>query len=170
MAGKLVQVATNTVTSAVASVTLTGIDSDDVYMVAFNKILTTNDTTNMRLRVTTSGTGDSTSNYDRASKILNTSSFANSSGTNQTSWSISATGNGTSGQETTQGIFYLFNFNNSSEYSFYTLETVRLDSTPILAGNMGGGVHTVAQSCDGVEFIEGGGSTFTGIFTLYRVV
>ena len=30
----LVQVATNTVTSAVASVTLTGIDSDDVYMVA----------------------------------------------------------------------------------------------------------------------------------------
>lgn len=34
MAGKLVQVATNTVTSAVASVTLTGIDSDDVYMVA----------------------------------------------------------------------------------------------------------------------------------------
>ena len=35
MAGQLVQVATNTVTSAVASVTLTGIDSDDVYMVAF---------------------------------------------------------------------------------------------------------------------------------------
>ena len=31
MAGKLVQVATETVTSAVASVTLTGIDSDDVY-------------------------------------------------------------------------------------------------------------------------------------------
>ena len=36
--GKLVQVATETVTSAVASVTLTGIDSDDVYMVAFNNV------------------------------------------------------------------------------------------------------------------------------------
>ena len=34
----LVQVATNTVTSAVASVTLTGIDSDDVYMVAVNNV------------------------------------------------------------------------------------------------------------------------------------
>jgi hypothetical protein len=34
--GKLVQVATNTVTSAVASVTLTGIDSDDVYMLAIS--------------------------------------------------------------------------------------------------------------------------------------
>ena len=36
MAGQLVQVATNTVTSAVASVTLTGIDSDDVYITEFN--------------------------------------------------------------------------------------------------------------------------------------
>ena len=32
MAGKLVQVATSTVTSAVATITLTGIDSDDVYL------------------------------------------------------------------------------------------------------------------------------------------
>ena len=32
----LLQVATNTVSSAVASVTLTGIDSDDVYMVALS--------------------------------------------------------------------------------------------------------------------------------------
>ena len=36
--GKLVQVATETVTSAVASVTLTGIDSDDVYMLAINNV------------------------------------------------------------------------------------------------------------------------------------
>ena len=32
----LLQVSTNTVTSEVATVTLTGIDSDDVYMVAYN--------------------------------------------------------------------------------------------------------------------------------------
>jgi hypothetical protein len=36
MAGKLVQVEKNIVTSAVGSVTLTGIDSDDVYMVAIS--------------------------------------------------------------------------------------------------------------------------------------
>ena len=34
MAGKLVQIATNTVTSAVGSVTLTGINTDDVYMLS----------------------------------------------------------------------------------------------------------------------------------------
>ena len=51
MAGKLVQVATETVTSAVASVTLTGIDSDDVYMIA-NQC---DDTVVQRFRVTKSG-------------------------------------------------------------------------------------------------------------------
>ena len=39
MAGQLIQVATETVTSAVANVTLTGIDSDDVYMFTFNNIV-----------------------------------------------------------------------------------------------------------------------------------
>ena len=36
MAGNLVQVDTETVTSAVSSVTLTTINTDDVYMVALN--------------------------------------------------------------------------------------------------------------------------------------
>ena len=39
----LLQVATNTVTSAVASVTLTGIDSDDVYMVSLNNVFASAD-------------------------------------------------------------------------------------------------------------------------------
>ena len=51
MAGKLVQVATETVTSAVASVTLTGIDSDDVYMVAYSDIAPSTDTADLRIRV-----------------------------------------------------------------------------------------------------------------------
>ena len=52
MAGKLIQVATNTVTSAVATVTLTGIDSDDVYMVAFTNVLGTSEPTNFSYRMT----------------------------------------------------------------------------------------------------------------------
>ena len=52
MAGQLIQVATNTVTSAVASVTLTGIDSDDVYMVACSNVKSVNDNVNPFLRFT----------------------------------------------------------------------------------------------------------------------
>ena len=49
MAGKLVQVATNTVTSAVASVTLTGIDSDNPYMVAMFNVAPAGDNKDLYL-------------------------------------------------------------------------------------------------------------------------
>ena len=68
MAGQLLQVATNTVTSAVSSVSLTGIDSDDVYMVAFNQVIGSSGNNNLEMRVTESGTANSTSNYDWAAK------------------------------------------------------------------------------------------------------
>ena len=69
----LVQVATNTVTSAVASVTLTGIDSSDVYMVAYNNVVPATDSNYLYARFTESGTPNSTSNYDLADKDLRAS-------------------------------------------------------------------------------------------------
>ena len=60
----LVQVATNTVTSAVSSVTLTGIDSSDVYMIAMNNVVPVNNSVNLKSRVTKGGTADTTSNYN----------------------------------------------------------------------------------------------------------
>ena len=91
MAGKLVQVATNTVTSAVASVTLTGIDSDDVYMIAtFNNWKPVDDTVIQRFRVTKSGTADTTSNYDSAYKELKAdTSFSNGSLANNSDFQFS---------------------------------------------------------------------------------
>ena len=62
----LVQVATDTVTSAQASVTLTGINSDDVYMLTMHNVAPVSDNVYLKGRVTTSGTPDSDSEYDRA--------------------------------------------------------------------------------------------------------
>jgi hypothetical protein len=79
----LVQVATNTVTSAVSSVSLTGIDSDDVYMLAVHSYIPSSDNKDMRLRVLESGTANSTSNYDMGAKVLRTdTTFGNDSHTN----------------------------------------------------------------------------------------
>jgi hypothetical protein len=65
----LLQVATNTISSATDTVTLTGINTDDVYMVAYNNVFcSAND--DIGIRVTTSGTPDSDSEYDYASKDL----------------------------------------------------------------------------------------------------
>lgn len=169
MAGKLVQVATSTVTSATASVTLTGIDSDDVYLFTWNNVLGDTDTQVIRFRVTTSGTADSDSEYDRASKVLRTAaSFANVSSTNATFWYYNELGTG--GNEQANGLMYLYNFNNSSEYSFYSIESAERISSGELQGVAGGGVHTVAETNDGISTILSSGNFTSGTFTLYKVV
>lgn len=173
MAGKLVQVATNTVTSAVASVTLTGIDSDDVYMVAVMGYIPQTDDKDLFARVTkaSDSSADSTANYDRASKLLRTNTtFSNSSATNQTEMRL-ANGTGNATGETAHCILYLYNFNNSSEYSFITVEQTGLNASSIHMGKQGGEVMTVAQSCNGINFfVEGGGNILSGTFTLYKVI
>ena len=117
----LVQVATNTVTSAVSSVVLTGIDDDSVYMVACSNVKSVNDNVNPFLRFTVSGTGDSSANYDYAQKTLRAdSSFGNDATTNDNEINLDNIGTGTG--EQFNCILNLFNFNNASEYSFITME------------------------------------------------
>ena len=166
----LVQVATNTVTSAVSSVTLTGIDSDDVYMVAINNVQPTTDASYIQLRFTVGGTADTSSNYDRSAKELRAdSSFGNSSATNGST--INFIQNGTNTSETHQNIIYLYNFNNSSEYSFCTFEEASFMYAEALRGRQGGAVLTETQATDGVHFSFSSGNIDTGaVFTLYRVV
>ena len=86
MAGSLVKIDEEIVSSAVANVTLTGIDSTyDVYMVKLNNVQCDTDNQSLRIRVTESGTANSTANYDGADKRLySDTTFANGSYTNQT--------------------------------------------------------------------------------------
>ena len=169
MAGSLVKIDEVIVSSADPTVILTGIDSTyDVYMVRINNVDVDTDTATSRLRVTVGGTADSTSNYDQAARVLiSNSAFGNSAGTNLDRIDLHSQGTGTG--EQTNAIFYLFNFNNSSEYCFVTVETTAYDSFARLVGRAGGFVHTVAQSCDGVEFSLSSGNYTSGTFTLYGI-
>ena len=168
MAGSLIKIDEEIVTAAVASVTLTGIDSTyDVYMVKMNNVVGSAYVAN-NIRVTTSGTPDTSANYDRANKFLRTdTTFGNISGTNETAWLNLQVGTGTN--EQMNMILYLFNFNNASEYSFCTVELTGLGNAALLAGNQGGGVHTVAQACDGIQFLFSSGNITSGTFTLYAL-
>jgi len=168
MAGSLIKIDEEIVTTAVASVTLTGIDSTyDVYMVKLNNATVSANGGNIRPRVTVGGTADTTANYDIAGKQLKSNTtFGNSSNTNQTSFNCLGAG-GTGTGEQSNIIMYLFNFNNASEYSFITFEEVMYDQNPFLLGNTGGGVHTVAQANDGMEFFSDAGSIDGGKFVLY---
>jgi len=171
MAGKLIQVATTTITPATktASLELTGINTDDVYLFAFNNLNVEADVT-MFMRFTEGGVVNSTANYDYARKQLNSGgAFANVSGANQTAVNMQVV------TDTTcygNGLIYLYNFNNSSEYSFCSFDfgyanTGYSDTT----GSSGGAVFTSASSCDGIAFVTGAGYEInSGTFTLYKVV
>ena len=169
MAGSLIKIDEEIVSSAVSSVSLTGIDSTyDVYMVKANNVSTTDDNSSIRLRVTTSGGGaQSTSNYDMAYKVLKSdASFENKSETNQDNLHLFYAGISNVAAENFNAIMYLFNFNNSSEYSFVTTEVSVLQYTGHLDGIQGGGVYTVAEAHNGVQ-IYVPNTLDSGTFTLY---
>jgi len=171
MAGSLIKIAETTVSSAVASVTLTGIDSTyDVYMVRLSDVIPATDDKNMQVQVTVGGTADSTANYDFAYKQLRSdTTFSNTAGTNYSIGVLPILSIGNVGGEGANGVFYLFNFANASEYSFATVETNFVDYLGNLKGMQGGFVHTVAQSCDGLKFtLESSTNFSTGSsFALY---
>ena len=169
MAGSLIKIDEEIVSSAVASVTLTGIDSTyDVYMVKANNVSTTDDNSSIRLRVTTSGGGaQSTSNYDFAYKVLKSdAAFENKSNSNEDNMHLFYAGISNVAAENWNAIMYLFNFNNSSEYSFITTEVSALQYTGAMDAIQGAGVYTVAEAHNGVQ-IYVPNTLDSGTFTLY---
>ena len=63
----------------------------------------------------------------------------------------------TSGKK--QADLHLYDFNNSSTYSYWNIENVCTVSNQS-AGVAGSGVHTVASASDGVEIYGSSGGTF----------
>ena len=171
MAGSLIKIDEEIVSSAVASVTLTGIDSTyDVYKVVLNNVAPAGDNKDLYLNYikASDSSVDTTANYDFASKGLYASgSFQNNPQSNANNQKIMyARGNSTN--ETSNCVIYLFNTFSSSEYSFNTVEASGLNYSSQFYGEQGGGVHTVAQSNEGISFSwESSGNFTSGTFTLY---
>ena len=168
MAGSLKKIDEEIVTSAVASVSLLGIDSTyDVYMVRLNNVGVDTDNMDIYVRYTVSGTAQ-TGSYARANKRLDTNAFTNDNSTSANQAIIfEALGTDGTIDETGNAILYLFNFNNASEYSFCTLEAVNQTITR-LKGFQGGFTRTNAEVNDGLYFfVESSNNIASGTFTLY---
>ncbi len=170
--GKLVQVATNTVTSPVASVTLTGIDSDDVYLLTIVGASASLDNDQLRFRYTESGTPNITANYDYAYKAMRSGStaFSNLSSTNLDHGRISWLGEADD-EYALVGMHYIYNANNSSEYTFMTVEQCNgYYISAELLGFQGGNVFTVTSAVNGIQLYYAGSNLSAGTFTLYKVI
>jgi hypothetical protein len=168
MAGSLIKIDEQNISSAVSFVDLGGANWDssyNVYLVTLNDINPTADLS-MFVRFLVSNSPDTSANYDKAQKNLRADgAFTNSSATNQTSIGIGSIGSGT--EEISNGILYLFNFNESSEYSFITTEMTSRNDQAHLRGFQGGGVLTVAQATNGIRFITDTSTYASGRFVLY---
>jgi len=169
--GKLVQVATNTVTSPVSSVEFVSkITTDDVYMVASNNITLSTDSALLSMQLMIGSTPQGTANYDKAGKLLRAdTTFGNVSSVNDT-FGYYDTILGTATQEQANFIYYFYNLNNSSEYSFFSVENVFRNNSSVLQGLAGGGVYTVAEAHNGLKFYASTGNIASGTFTLYKVL
>ena len=171
MAGSLIKL-DEKIASNDASITLGGAKWDssyDVYMVQVKDVLPTTDNVKLTARVTESSTPNTTANYDFANKVLKTfSAFDNDSATNQTAWELTDQELGTGTQETGYGTIYIFNANNSAEYTFITNEMICRDDNGNLFGNQGGGVFTSSSLVNGIQFYMASGNIDTGSsFVLY---
>tara|TARA_R100000742_G_C4257628_1_gene75486 strand:+ start:555 stop:1046 length:492 start_codon:yes stop_codon:yes gene_type:complete len=161
----LIQVATSTLTSSASTIPLNGIDSDNVYMLACNNLIPDSTNPSVFIRVNKSSSAQDDSEYDYVFKGLSSVGFAVRSDTDEDkSWFID--------NINTYGgnaIAYLYNFNDASEYSFGTVESVANVSNQ-QAGYQGGFVHTVASASNGVTLYLSTGSFNSGTATLYKVI
>jgi len=171
MLGSLVQVNRATGTGSNASLTVSGIDSSNVYVVYYSVRPVDNDK-DLYVRVTTSGTADSDSEYDmtgvfqRADASPSTSDVHNSD-----KWFMNSAMPNDS-NKWTSNLMYLYNFNDSSEFSYVTMDTTGWNDTVQSIADKGGAVHTVAEANDGINLTWESGSNFANgsELVLYKVL
>tara|TARA_R100000655_G_scaffold20707_1_gene42722 strand:+ start:35 stop:559 length:525 start_codon:yes stop_codon:yes gene_type:complete len=170
MAGSLIKIDEVNVTSGVSSVTLGGTDWDssyDVYMVVANNIECDTDTKTLTFRFLDSSNATINTGYSVAYKTLKSNAtFANDAGDlTQAPFIDLYLGTGTG--EQANGVLYIFNSNNASEYTFYTQEISYLNNSGVLTGNQGGGVLKSAEVTKGLTFVMSSGNIDGGNFKLY---
>lgn len=169
MAGSLIKIDEEIVSSGVSTVSLTGIDSTyNVYVCVVNNVAPSGADRNLYMRVTKSGSADTTSNYSYGYIALRSdTTFSHIANSGQAFWQTSNYANSTGTSQTMNGVFYLFNFASASDYSFVTNETANLTGGNLLIGAQGGGVHTVASASDGLSFHYSADNIASGRFVLY---
>ena len=159
MAGSIIKITETTVGSGVSTFDIGGSDWDssyDVYQVVLSNIQLT-DSTSARINcrvLKSDNSADDTSNYDYTFTGFRTeAAFDDLPDTNQDKWqNFNYLFGGGSGFNS-NGVLYLFNFNNASEYNFLTVEmnSFGYDGDELM-GTAGGAVHTVEQVSKGLQF------------------
>ena len=164
--GKLVQVATATA-SASANLTLTGINTSDAYLLTLMNIVPATANADVYLRVTESGTASSDSDYDQGYKVLRAdTTFQNEGSENNDHWLLSGSMQTDTGKSCNAYV-YIYNANNSSQYTSITCHSIYFHTT--ILGEVVGGFYTQTTAVDGIQVLFDTGNIASGTATLYKV-
>lgn len=169
MPGSLVKIQETSVSSATASVTLSGINSTyDVYYIEYNNVKPVNDVVTLNLRVTESGTANSTSNYDTSYTLLrSTTSFYYAGGENADKGLITGDTTGTNTGEEVSGFLYVFNANDSGKATNFSNENNFIEHNGNFQATSGQITFTNTSAVDGVQFLFSAGNIASGNFKIY---
>ena len=156
-----------------ATVTLGGADWDDsynVYMVSNNNVVCQTDTQSLLFRLLDSSNNPLTaSSYDVVWKVLRANTTPEDAYGSGTFFMGVDNYIGTATGEVANGTTYIFNANNSSEYTMITQTTAYVNNSAQLRGMHGGGVFESAEATKGVQFYMNSGNIVSGEFKLYGI-
>jgi len=167
---KLVQIQKTVVSSPVAFVKLTGINTTDIYVCTFNNVTVSVDGGRLRLQFTESGTANSNTNYQWAGRGLRPNGTAYTQQIGGTSSMQCQMAIGTATGENASGTFHIFNANNSSDFTNCILKSTTANTSGEAQGTVGGGQLNENTEVDGLNFISSSGNISGGTFTLFRQV
>ena len=175
MSGSLVLIDSATATSSDNVINLGGAnwnDSFNVYVLRFNNVGTGTDAKGLQFRfLDSSNTAISDSTYDVAFTVIKSVDVPEFGyATNGTFGYLIdlRIGTGNSGDETANGEIYIFNANNASEHTTYSIESVYLSSDNQMKAPYGFGSLTNTEVVKGVSiFLESNVNFTQGEFKLY---
>jgi hypothetical protein len=174
--GKLIEVMSSTTTTDLGNVTLTGINTDDVYMFMIANAVPDTADADLQIQLTESGTANGNSNYTVAIQYMRDDrDFATNSGDHlgQSGYSqanLSGSMENDVGTGGCNGYGFIYNANDSSENTIIAISTIYQAEGAIMLGQIGGIRLEENTAVDGVKFFFDSNNIRSGAtFALYKV-
>ena len=170
--GKLELIETQTVSSAVAGVDFTNLGDYNVHFITTHSFSSATDYGSLSLRVSTdNGTNFKSSGYQYANQYNNAGSNGEHKSTSYSSITNMTPPNSGASPFASNCYAYLYNFLDSTKYSFATFQsTAYISAVPEYEGYFGGGVYPVAETHNAIRlFTQNSSNVDQGTIKLYGV-
>ena len=154
-----------------ATFDVTGIDSNNDYILFYRNVVPSSDNVYFRCRVLESGTVNDTSQYDRAAYMYKAAvSFDDAHGQNGDSLQLQSEQTGTDFLESVNGYIRIHGANNASAPTHMTFHNTGRDKNNNHLGEIGSCEFHEDSAVNGLQFFMTSGNIAQGEFTLYEIV